>query len=187
MQPQLDTKYMETLDIKAVDESGTVEGWVTTFGPPADRVGDVVMKGAFGAEVFTRPLLFHHNTELVIGMAEFHPRAEGVFLKGKLAIDSKVQTLRERAMEAQELAKMGALAFSFGYKTTAGEPNEHGGEDIFKADTMEASLVPIPANPRALVTAAKAYMEKGVEYSPMTDLETKALELEHFLYSEIVS
>lgn len=151
-QPQLTVKFVDAGHANGA--AGVIEGWASTFGDPPDRVGDIVKAGAFGDEAFTVPLLAFHDPEKPIGQATITPKAEGAWLSATLANTPFAQEMRE-------LVKAGAVpSLSIGYQTKASEPNDYGGEDIYKLDLMEVSLVPIPANPNALITTAKAFSPK---------------------------
>lgn len=150
---------------------GNIVGYASTFGN-VDRVGDRVMAGAFGERSFTVPYLAYHDKTLPIGNCLCTPDQHGLATNAVLANVPKAQEIRE-------LAKIGAIpAQSIGYRVLASEPNEFGGEDLYKLDTAEVSAVPVPANPLALITAAKAFAADDEELDELvaklaTSLATK--------------
>lgn len=145
----LRTKFVE-------DGAGRIEGYASIFNN-VDRVGDVVMPGAFGDKSFTAPFLAYHDRTMPIGGALCTPDTIGLAYSATLANTDKAQEIRE-------LAKVGAIpAASFGYRIQASEPNEHGGLNLFKLEVLEVSAVPVPANPLALISAAKAFGSDPIE------------------------
>lgn len=148
------------LRTKFVDEgTGRIEGYASTFNN-VDRVKDRVMPGAFGERPFTVPYLAYHNPTTPIGNCLCTPDDIGLASVATLANTATAQ-------EVRELARAGAIpAQSIGYNITASEPNEFGGLDLYKLEVLEVSAVPIPANPLALITTAKAFGAAGAYDGP---------------------
>lgn len=140
-----------TRGVKYVDGgAGRIEGYASTYNN-VDRVGDRVMPGAFGDASFTVPYLAYHDNTRPIGQCLCVPDAVGLASSVTLADTPTAQ-------EVRELARVRAIpAQSIGYLTLASEPNEFGGADLYKIEVLEVSAVPIPANPLALISAAKAF------------------------------
>lgn len=138
-----------------VTDTGEFEAYASTFGPPADEVGDVIIKGAFSQalaihrERGTMPaLLFNHDTAEPIGKwLNFQEDDHGLLGRGRLTLGTR------RGSEALALLKDGALATSIGFSVSpAGAEQKNGIREIRNiARLYEVSLVSIPANPRAQV------------------------------------
>ena len=105
----------DRLEIKAqlaVTEAGEITGIAWPFGS-ADRVGDVIVKGAFAAPA-ALPMLFAHDQAQVIGVWDRIAETEaGLTVKGRLLIDDV-----ERAREVRAMVKAGAVSgLSIGFVT----------------------------------------------------------------------
>jgi uncharacterized protein len=147
---------MKTLDfgleIKSLDEAGVLEGFASTYGN-VDRVGDIVMPGAFtktlrdtGGKV---PILWQHDQREPIGLANLSDEAGGLRLKGKLDLDVDIG---RRAYSALRKRIVGGL--SIGYET-ARSTMKGGVRQLLEIKLFEVSIVTIPANAEAVVTSVK--------------------------------
>ena len=139
-------------EVKALQEDGTFEGLAASYGN-VDGQGDVIQPGAFkGVEGETIPLLFAHKTDQPIGTALVSETPAGLFLKGKLLLDTVA------GREAYSRLKAGVLrSLSVGFKIPVGGFNLKAGiRHITSAVLKEVSLVLFPANDLALVTSVKA-------------------------------
>ena len=150
-------RYTIPLLAKASDESGILEGYASTFGGPPDSFGDIVAPGAFLESLEehkaagTAPaMLWTHDQSKPIGIwQELHEDNHGLFVQGKLTMGI------QRARDAFELALDGALALSIGFKPV--NKSRKDGANILEAVWLgEISLVGLPANPRAQITAVKS-------------------------------
>lgn len=149
------------------DGNGEVRGYVTTFDGLPDRDGDRIMKGAYEGQSIKLPMLAYHKKDAVIGAITLNADPYGVSSVGEFAKTQQSQDMRE-------YAKMGALSYSIGFTSNDYVKNEHGGFDFNKIDIHEVSLVPIPANPRALITAAKEYEGQAEVEKRYADIEPPA-------------
>lgn len=152
---------MFKLDIKSfgVDEdSRKFEGYASTYGN-IDRHGDIVEKGAFSrcladikASGIMPSLLMHHDLKRPVGI--FEDLIDDDFgLKFNAELTSGVRD----ADEAHALLKHGALhSVSIGYMINR-ERYDHktGINHLEDLSVHEISLVTIPANAQAVVTAVK--------------------------------
>lgn len=146
------------LNIKSMDEEERIiEGIATT--PTPDRMNDIVeSKGA----VFKlpMPLLWQHNHQKPVGTVEFaEPGEKGIPFKARISKIAEEGTLRDRVEEAWQSVKHGLVrAVSIGFK-----PLEYvyledtDGIRFTKWEWYELSLVTIPANADATITAIKQY------------------------------
>jgi HK97 family phage major capsid protein/HK97 family phage prohead protease len=148
-----------TFVVKAIDEEKReIEGWATT--PEPDRMGDIVEPG--GAEFKTPlPLLWQHNARQPIGeVIEAMVSKQGIKVRvrlAKLSADAP-QVLKDRIEEAWHSVKAKLVkAFSIGFRSL--EHSEIEGSWAYRFirwEWLELSLVTIPANAEATITAIKS-------------------------------
>ena len=148
------------LQVKAVEEDGTFEGYASTFGGPADSYGEIVEPGAFAASLAkhrregTMPLmLWQHDPWEPIGVwDEMSEDGKGLKAKGRLL--TGVRKSEEVLILLREKAIRG---MSIGYREQEVKPAENGSpRTLLKLDLMEASIVSFPANRRARVESVKS-------------------------------
>ena len=153
-------KKVLSLEIKQLGEMGhgVFSGYGSTFGN-ADRVGDIVEKGAFERSLETHKkngtmpaMLLHHDMTRPIGRwIDMREDEHGLSVEGKLTMGVR------DADEAYALLKDGAInSMSIGYKV-AREDYDHrtGINHLHEVELHELSLVTIPANAAAIVGAVK--------------------------------
>jgi HK97 family phage prohead protease len=143
------------LDVRAFDDATRqIEGIAST--PSPDRYGDVVEP--LGAQ-FALPmaLLWQHNAEKPVGTVEFaKPTKSGIPFKARLAKVDEPGTLKDRVDEAWQSLKAGLVrAVSIGFRSIEHAHMESGGVHFLKWEWLELSLVTIPANSDAVITAVK--------------------------------
>lgn len=144
---------MELLEIKAalgIDAEGTITGTAWPFGS-ADRVGDIITKGAFNVPVAEVPMLLSHDPEQPIGLwNEVTETDDGLQVKGKLFIGES-----DRARAVRSSIQNGLLTgLSIGFVTKAA--SKSGRNRIISAlDLLEISVVRNPAHPKARIAHAK--------------------------------
>lgn len=150
------------LQVKAVEEDGTFEGYASTFGGSPDSYGDIVLPGAFAATLAkhqregTMPLMLwnHKAGELPIGnwldMAEDR---KGLWAKGQADLEDPIGLRVHRALKRKAMRGL-----SIGYETIASEtdPKKPGVNFLKEIDLWEISPVNFPANRRSLVTEVKS-------------------------------
>ena len=172
---------MDRLEIKAalsVDDAGTITGLAWPFGS-ADRVGDVIERGAFAKAAPPLPMLASHDQRDVVGVWEdLTETPEGLVVKGRLLVEDV-----ERAREVRALIRAGALrGLSIGFAGRKALPRKGGGRTIQDLELLEISVVAVPAHPGARITSAKDHSMTETTETPdiaaleakMTDLEKKA-------------
>lgn len=142
------------LSIKSSTDAGIFEGLASTYGN-LDHTGDIVRPGAFrktlerSAEL---PILWCHSQSDAVGLGQLTDSAEGLRLKGQLDLDT--QCGREAFSRVKKRIVRG---LSIGYRVPEGGAEMKGDvRYLNQVDLFEVSLVPIPANDRARVTAVKA-------------------------------
>lgn len=140
------------LEIRAGDGDGVIEGYGSVFGGKADSYGDVIDPGAFRKSIAKRmpKMLWQHRMDEPIGAwQEVTEDDKGLRMRGRLAL--KVQ----RGVEAYELVKAGAIdGLSIGFRT-AGYRMDGETRVLTEVDLYEVSMVTVPANARAKITAVK--------------------------------
>jgi len=145
----------KTLDLKfdAGEGPGEISGYGAVFGN-VDSQGDRLEKGAFatsmGAGATLPKMLWQHDSREPVGVwTHAAEDPNGLFLRGKLAVGAS------KGRDAYELIKAGALSgLSIGYRVV--DYAMDAGVRVLKAvDLVEVSLVTVPANALAQVTAFK--------------------------------
>lgn len=146
------------LDVKDVGDDGSIEGFAATYGN-MDHGGDIILPGAFTKTLKGRkslPMLMFHDQRRPVGVwTEFEDSARGLKLRGRIA------TATAEGQQAHLLAKDGALAgLSIGYRTIKDRYTEKARE-LIELGLHETSLVAIPMNEKAVVTAVKELLDGG--------------------------
>jgi HK97 family phage prohead protease len=147
------------LDVKSFAQAGdvvTVEGIAST--PTADRMDDIVEP--MGARFKTpMPFMLHHDASLPVGNVTFaRPTEKGIPFEAKIPIIKEAGRLKERIDEAIHSLKYNLVrAVSIGFSIIKHEViKATGGYDITEWEWLELSLVTIPANHEAVITAVKS-------------------------------
>lgn len=149
-------EHFSPIEIKfAPGDAGTLSGYASTFGPPADRHGDVIAPGAFKTSlaVGNVPLMLwsHDLTEPIGAWTDVREDATGLHVTGKLTLKTR------RGAEAYALLKDGALnGLSIGFRTIAADEPPEGGRLLKQIDLVEISLVTLPSASRARVSSVKS-------------------------------
>ncbi len=158
-------RYSFPLQVKlsAKSQAGEFQGYASSFGGLPDAMGDVIAPGAFKATITdhrakgTSPaLLWCHSMQSPIGVvSQLREDSYGLQIDGKLALDI------ELARDCHALMKMGAVAFSIGYRAEASRPLGRRGRELTAVSLHEISIVSIPANTNARLTSVKARADVG--------------------------
>ncbi|MBE0455780.1 MAG: HK97 family phage prohead protease [Roseovarius sp.] len=163
-QNQLAVAPATALEVKATS-NGRIEGYASTFGGDPDRHNEIVLPGAFAKTVERSRagdlpvMLWAHAQESPIGRwATIREDSKGLHVQGQLNLNT------ERGREAYEHVKAGdAGGLSIGFVTREGD-REYAGDGIWhirQADVLEISVVAIPANPLARISAVKSLESKA--------------------------
>jgi len=154
------------LQLKAVGDDGTVEGYGSVFGV-RDSYDDVIAAGAYAASLAahkaagTMPaMLWQHDPSAPIGVwTEMVEDSKGLRIKGKLALDTV------KGAEAYALLKMGALnGLSIGFVSKQwAYDRETDVRTLTEVDLWEVSLVTFPANDKSRITGVKAADVVGIK------------------------
>lgn len=145
------------LDIKAVsDDERVITGIATT--PSVDRVGDVVEP--LGVQ-FKNPLvlLHQHDHDRPIGTVKFDkPTAKGVTFEARLPKIDEPGPLKDRVDTAWGEVKNGLVrAVSIGFRPIEYSFIENGGIRFSEIEVYELSLVSVPAQADAVISAIKSF------------------------------
>ena len=141
---------LRDLEIKSMSDAGEFEGWAARYGN-IDSQNDRIEPGAFAADHGKEiPILWSHKRDAVAGVGTLEDRPEGLYLKGRLLLDTT------EGRDAYARLKAGAAkGLSVGFKLL-----EKAAEGllrlILRGSVAEVSLTPFPSNPAALVTVVKA-------------------------------
>lgn len=156
---------LQLLHAKLLDASaaaGTFTGYAATFGPQADRHGDVLSHHSFddtlaawSARGMNVPLLADHDPLKPLGaITAAEVDAVGLSVTGRIAIDT------EAGQRAYQLARVGGLSLSVAFTAKPADMRMVGGVQVIDAlDLIEVSLVAVPANPDARLSGIKAFAE----------------------------
>lgn len=151
-------KAWSLLQVKSVDdEARIIRGIATT--PTMDRVGDIVepMGVVFRGAV---KLHLYHKHDLPVGLLNFdRPTKSGIPFEATIPDVREEGTVKERVNEAWHSVKYKLLdAVSIGFNVLEGgvEIMKNGGLRFTKWEMLELSLVGVPANPEAVITAFKS-------------------------------
>jgi len=153
-----------TLTLKSSDlqDTGQFEGYASTFGN-VDQGGDLIEPGAFResvakarAEGWGIPMLWQHDQREPIGVwRDIFEDDRGLFVRGQLILDG--DPVAQRAYGKLKHGALGGL--SIGYTIPKGgaapDPYKAGVLRLKKIDLREISLVTMPMNTEAKVTAVK--------------------------------
>lgn len=145
------------LEVKQVDDEQRVIRGVATS-PTVDRVGDIV--DPMGVSIRGRVKLhLYHKHDMPVGHVEFGKVSKGgIPFTAYLPEVAEAGIVRERVNEAWHSVKYKLLdAVSIGFKAIEAEPIPGSyGTKFTKWEMLELSLVGVPANPDAVITAFKS-------------------------------
>lgn len=146
------------LRIKAMDNTGAFSGFASTYGQPADLVGDVVEPGAFKQSIVQQglgfPLLWAHKQDEPIGLAKVSDSSSGLMVEGTLLM---ADPAAQRAYAHIKAGTIRGISIGFSLPRDGGKVSySNDGTRILKEIHLhEISLVAVPANPRAQVVSVK--------------------------------
>ena len=159
-----------SLEIKSLSDR-QFEGYGAVF-KNVDYGGDIIVPGAFKQSLATQGeklpvMLWMHQPDQVPGKwLSMTEDKHGLLVKGELA-DTQL------GRETHTLLKMGAVTgMSIGYITQKSDFTSDGTRLLKQVDLLETSIVSMPMNPLAQVTAVKTRTSLTGEYVPtVRDLE----------------
>jgi uncharacterized protein len=143
-------------------EAGTIEGYISAYGPPADLYGDIIQKGAFDQSLAEHrsqgsepALLWCHDMARPIGKwTSFRSDDYGLLARGVVNLASDAGKQAHAHLLAGDVSSLsiGYLVPPDGYKHQAG-----GTRLLTRIDLLEASIVPVGANRRSRITKVKSF------------------------------
>lgn len=149
-------KAWSVLQVKAVDdEERLISGIAST--PQLDRQGDIVDPKGLKYSNPT-PLLWQHKMDAPVGTVTFDAATEaGLTFTAHLPKVDEDGALKSRVDEAWQSIKHGLVTgVSIGFRGAEVERLKGERFRIKTAELVELSLVTVPANPQAMITAIKA-------------------------------
>lgn len=145
------------IEIKAVhNDKRIIEGLATT--PDVDLVDDIVE--SMGAEYkLPIPLLLNHDHSQPVGeVFSARKTKDGIFFKARIPQFDEPGKIKDRLDEAWHSLKAGLIkAVSIGFRPLERTIMESGGYRFVRWVWNELSLVAIPANPNATISAIKSF------------------------------
>lgn len=147
-----------SLKVKALDDTGAFTGYASTYGPPADLVGDIIEPGAFKQAIQMQgkgfPLLLAHDQAAPLGLAKVSDSSSGLVVNGSLLLDDPAA---QRAYTHLKAGSIRGLSIGFTLPSGAGKVSyaDDGTRTLKEIHLHEISLVAVPANQRAVVTGVK--------------------------------
>lgn len=151
-------RAFSVLTVKAVGEDERVIRGIATS-PAVDRVGDIVepLGVTFNNPM---PLLHQHNHSMPVGTVTFStPTAKGIEFEARLPKLDEASPLKDRIDTAWAEVKAGLVrGVSIGFRALDDgyERMKNGGIRFTKTEVIELSLVTIPANAEATISAIKS-------------------------------
>lgn len=148
---------LEVKEFQEGDDFITLSGIAST--PTPDRMGDIV--DPMGAKFKTpMPLLWQHRNSEPVGHVTFaKPTKKGIPFEARIPVIREAGRLKDRVDEAiQSLKYELVTAVSIGFRAVEGgvELLDNGGLQFNEWEWMELSLVTIPANSEAVISAIKS-------------------------------
>jgi HK97 family phage prohead protease len=162
-------RAFSAITIKSVSEDAReITGLAST--PALDRVKDIVepLGLSFAQDA---PLLLNHDHSQPVGTVQFGaPTAKGLPFVAKIAKVDEEGVVKQRTDEAWHSVKSGLIkGVSIGFIPSEYEAlGKDMGVRFTKADVHELSLVAIPCNPEAVITAFKSL--EAAEVTPVTEV-----------------
>jgi HK97 family phage prohead protease len=169
---RLAARFCEIKLDDADEKTGTLAGYGAYFGNE-DHYGDVIERGAFAqtleewkAEGKLPPMLLQHGGGFLGGADDLVPVGKWTMMredsKGLRVEGHLLAMATDRGQQIYEALKAGVLdGLSIGFRTREFRRGTKPGEPdrtLTNLDLVEVSLVTFPANPRARVTSAKAFV-----------------------------
>lgn len=153
------------LDIKSITDEGVITGYGSVFGNK-DRVGDVVVSGAFSKSLLLHKknnssikMFWQHNPSEPIGKwIEVEQDSKGLLVQGKLNMGV------QRAREAYALLKEGDIeGLSIGYRVVNQGYDKNSGVNLLKEISLfEVSIVSIATNEAAQIDEVKSMIDQEI-------------------------
>jgi len=125
-----------------------------------DRMGDVILAEGVRMHGGDIPLFLYHDSTKTVGRAKFgKPTKDGIPFEARLPKVTEDGTLKQRVDEAWQMCRYGLItAVSVGFRPMddAYEIMKNGGIKFLEIEVLELSLVPVPAQPDAVIQSIKS-------------------------------
>jgi len=157
------------LEIKLASDkanTGTIEGYASYFGGAPDSYGDIIAPGAYAKSLAehrrdgTLPvMLWGHDPREPIGRwTEAKEDERGLFVRGSLNLETEAGRRAHAHVKAGDIRglSIGYSIYPDGYVR-----NNDGTRTLKAIDLREVSLVTIPAQRRAGITAVKSFSSRA--------------------------
>ena len=147
-----------TLDTKALDDEGHIEGLAAGYGN-VDFGGDVMLPGSISKSIENKsriPMLMAHDHKRPVGVwTELSEQSDGLSVKGRFAMSTSA------GKEAYALVKDGAIGgLSVGMHNVKSRMVGRA-RHIYEAMLHEVSLVTVPMNERTQILSVKDLVAAG--------------------------
>jgi HK97 family phage prohead protease len=144
---------------------GTIEGYASYFGGDPDSYGDVIAQGAYTkalaehAKEGTLPVMLwaHDQREPIGRWTEAKEDGRGLFVRGQLNLETEPG---KRAHAHVKAGDVRGLSIGYGIYPDGYTYNNDGTRTLKAIDLREISLVTIPAQRRAGITAVKSFSSR---------------------------
>lgn len=149
-------KGFGVLRIKSIDEERRIVRGIAST-PSVDRQGDIVEP--MGVQYKALPkLMLYHDHRLPVGSLTFAKATKkGVEFEAHIPEVTEEGVVRDRVNEAWHSLKYNLIsAVSIGFRVLEHEVMKTGGWLIKSWEWLELSLVPVPAQPDAIITGIKS-------------------------------
>jgi HK97 family phage prohead protease len=165
-----------SLQLKAVDDEGVIEGYASVFGGAPDLYGDIIAPGAFAASLTahkragTSPLMLwgHDGSQPPIGnWVDLAEDGKGLWVKGEVDLEDPMGQRVHRALKRKA---MKGLSIGYETKESEADPMRPGVRILTAIDLWEVSPVNFPAQVRAAVDNVKSYADGG-NLPPLPEFE----------------
>lgn len=150
------TRAYALIEQKSADDATRVITGIATS-PRVDRMGDIIeMDGVkVAADI---PLFLYHDSELTVGRAKLgKPTKKGIPFEATLPNVVESGALKDRIDEAWQMVRYKLItAVSIGFRALEYAFIDNGGVRFIESEVMELSLVPVPAQPDAIIESFKS-------------------------------
>jgi len=153
----MQSRAYSLLEVKEFDDGARVIRGIATS-PRPDRMGDIVE--ADGIEVADSiPLFLNHDSQQVVGRASLGKAGKD----GRVPFEATLPDVKEAGVLADRIAEAWQLVrykliqgVSIGFRAIEYAFLKEGGIHFLKSEVLELSLVPVPAQPDAVIQGFKA-------------------------------
>lgn len=162
-----------TVEIKAIDDAGVVQAYISTYRTTPDAQNDIVEPGAFTKSLSSQPklpMLWQHDTKTPVGHWYKYDTNDprGVLAEGKFNLKTSWGRDAYGAVSEGDINKT-----SIGYLTTDSSYDKKGVRHLLELDLKEGSWVTFPADDAAVLVSVK---EDSMQFDAL-EAELKAFDV----------